>query len=104
MTNKSGGKDKGLALVLEIWPGLAGILGIGWMYSGHTIIGISLMLTGLVVFWGSYIGLFLLISVFAAVTFGVGGIFYCIICIIPVLQVGAAITSTLVLKSNLDER
>ncbi|MBE7472256.1 MAG: hypothetical protein DPW09_10245 [Anaerolineae bacterium] len=103
MRHKSGGKDKGLALVLEIWPGLAGILGIGWMYSGHTIVGISLLLTGLVVFWGSYIVLFLSITFFAAITAGLGSIFYCVICIIPVLQVGAAIVSTLMLKSTLNE-
>jgi TM2 domain-containing membrane protein YozV len=34
-------KDRNLALVLEILPGLFGILGIGWIYSGKTSTGIA---------------------------------------------------------------
>jgi hypothetical protein len=34
-------KDKGVALILEILPGLFGILGLGWIYSGNTVVGVA---------------------------------------------------------------
>ncbi|HEY9077949.1 MAG TPA: hypothetical protein VIO61_15550 [Anaerolineaceae bacterium] len=36
-------KDKGMALVLEILPGLFGFLGIGWIYAGNATPGILLL-------------------------------------------------------------
>ena len=33
-------KDRGIALVLEILPGLFGLLGFGWIYAGNTTTGI----------------------------------------------------------------
>jgi TM2 domain-containing membrane protein YozV len=47
-------KDRNIALVLEILPGLFGILGIGWIYSGKTGTGIAwligyLIWTGIVI-------------------------------------------------------
>ena len=41
-------KDRGLALILEILPGLFGFLGFGWIYSGNTTVGI-LVLIGMLV-------------------------------------------------------
>jgi len=34
-------KDRSLAIILEVVPGLVGFLGIGWIYSGFTNIGIA---------------------------------------------------------------
>jgi TM2 domain-containing membrane protein YozV len=33
-------KDRSIALILEILPGLFGIFGIGWIYAGNTTAGI----------------------------------------------------------------
>ena len=33
-------KDKGVATILEVLPGLFGFLGIGWLYAGNTAAGI----------------------------------------------------------------
>ena len=33
-------KDRSIALILEILPGLFGFLGIGWIYSGNTTAGV----------------------------------------------------------------
>lgn len=33
-------KDRSIALILEILPGLFGFLGIGWLYAGNTTAGI----------------------------------------------------------------
>jgi len=41
-------KDRNTALVLEILPGLFGILGIGWIYSGKTSTGIAWLIGYLV--------------------------------------------------------
>ena len=43
-------KDKSLALILEILPGLFGFLGFGWIYSNQTTTGI-LWLVGMLT-WG----------------------------------------------------
>ncbi|MCL4394171.1 MAG: zinc ribbon domain-containing protein [Chloroflexi bacterium] len=34
-------KDRSIAYILEILPGLFGILGIGWLYAGNTSAGIA---------------------------------------------------------------
>lgn len=36
-------KDKSIALILEILPGLFGLLGFGWIYSGNTTTGVLLL-------------------------------------------------------------
>ena len=41
-------KDRNIALVLEILPGLFGILGIGWIYSGKTGTGLAWLIGYLV--------------------------------------------------------
>ena len=41
-------KDRSIALVLEIIPGLFGFLGIGWIYSGATTTGIIWLVSVLV--------------------------------------------------------
>jgi hypothetical protein len=64
-------KDRSVAMILEILPGIFGILGIGWMYSGQMWTGIAWLVGGLV--WG----LFALILL--AVTAGFG-----CICTLPV--------------------
>jgi len=51
-------KDRGIALILEILPGLFGLLGFGWIYSGNTNAGI-LWLIG-VLFW-DFIAFFLVV-------------------------------------------
>ena len=48
--------NKGTALVLEILPAFFGIYGIGWLYAGKVATGLILLLTGLVVIWGSLRG------------------------------------------------
>jgi hypothetical protein len=37
-------KDRLLAIVLEVLPGLFGLLGIGWLYAGSTTAGVILLL------------------------------------------------------------
>ncbi len=41
-------KDRSLAIILEVVPGLVGFLGIGWIYSGYTNIGVAWLLGFLV--------------------------------------------------------
>ena len=41
-------KDRSLALILEILPGLFGFLGFGWIYSGNTSTGIAWLIGFLV--------------------------------------------------------
>lgn len=41
-------KDRSLALILEILPGLFGFLGFGWIYSGNTSTGIMWLIGFLV--------------------------------------------------------
>ncbi len=40
-------KERGIALILEILPGLFGFYGIGWIYSGKTMTGVILLGVGL---------------------------------------------------------
>jgi hypothetical protein len=37
-------KDRTLALVAEVLPGLFGLLGIGWIYAGSTTTGIAILI------------------------------------------------------------
>jgi TM2 domain-containing membrane protein YozV len=57
-------KDRSLAIVLEVLPGLFGILGIGWMYAGNINTGLAVLVGNLI---------FLAISaVIAVLTAGIG--------------------------------
>lgn len=44
-------KDRSVALILEILPGLFGLLGFGWIYAGNTGVGIA-WLVGMLVWTG----------------------------------------------------
>lgn len=57
-------KDRSIALILEILPGLFGFLGFGWIYSGNTNTGIT-WLVGVLV-W-DFVALFL-----SVITAGLG--------------------------------
>jgi len=87
--------NKGTALVLEILPTFFGIYGIGWLYAGKVATGLILLLTGLVVIWGSYAAVFLL----GALTLGLG--FVCI-CVVILLQIFIAVLSVLSLSNALE--
>jgi len=87
--------NKGTALVLEILPAFLGIYGIGWLYAGRVASGLILLLTGLVVIWGSYAAIFLL----GALTLGLG--FVCI-CVVILLQIFIAVLSVLSLNNALE--
>lgn len=41
-------KDKSIAMILEILPGLFGLYGFGWIYSGNSSTGIMLLVGGLI--------------------------------------------------------
>lgn len=41
-------KDRNMALVLEILPGLFGLYGFGWIYSGNSGLGITLLIGGII--------------------------------------------------------
>lgn len=41
-------KSRGMALVLEIFPGLLGFLGIGWIYAGRTSAGVITLIIYLI--------------------------------------------------------
>jgi len=47
-------KDRSIALILELLPGLLGFLGIGWIYAGQTTTGVIVLAIGVlcnVTFW-----------------------------------------------------
>lgn len=44
-------KDRSTALILEILPGLFGLLGFGWIYAGNTGVGIA-WLVGMLIWTG----------------------------------------------------
>jgi hypothetical protein len=64
-------KDRSIAMVLEILPGLFGFLGFGWIYSGNSSVGV-IWLIGFFV-W-TLVGV-----IISVVTGGIGAI-----CIIPI--------------------
>ncbi|GIW08920.1 MAG: hypothetical protein KatS3mg060_3725 [Dehalococcoidia bacterium] len=43
-------KQRGVALVLEVIPGLFGLFGIGWLYAANTGVGLALVL-GSILAW-----------------------------------------------------
>jgi len=78
-------KDRSVAYILEILPGLFGILGIGWLYAGNTGVGIAWLIG--VLLWD----VFAIIIDIASVGFGC-------FCSVPVNIV--LITLSSVLLSN----
>jgi TM2 domain-containing membrane protein YozV len=82
-------KDSGLALILEILPGLFGFLGIGYMYAGYTTRGI-LQLVG----WWIILAIAFVIS---AATAGIG-----FLCFAP-FAIGVPIVSGLLLKERMKQ-
>ncbi len=64
-------KDRSLAIILEILPGIFGILGLGWLYSGNVGAGIGWLMGML--FWD------LIAMIVAAFTTGVG-----LLCTVPI--------------------
>jgi hypothetical protein len=74
-------KDKNIALILEILPGLFGLLGFGWIYSGNTNTGI-LWLIG-----------YLLFSIFAVIIDVATGGLACF-CTFPVNIVAIVLSAT----------
>ncbi|MCJ7661610.1 MAG: hypothetical protein MUO67_20880 [Anaerolineales bacterium] len=60
-------KDRSIAIILEILPGLFGILGIGWIYAENTAVGILILV--LYLLWNAFSTL---LDVF------LGGFFLCI--------------------------
>ncbi len=64
-------KDRSTALILEILPGLFGLLGFGWLYAGHTNRGLAWLIGVLV--WD------VVAVVLALVTVGFG-----LLCTVPV--------------------
>ena len=95
--------NKGTALVLEILPAIFGLFGIGWIYSGRTTTGVLLLVSGLLLIWGGYGFVILGSTALAAVTFGSGSLSCCLVCVVPLLQVIAAVTSTLMLNNELSK-
>jgi hypothetical protein len=64
-------KDRNIALILEILPGLFGFLGFGWIYSGNTSTGIAWLVGYL--FW---------ILIAAVVIVATGG--FAVFCTLPI--------------------
>jgi TM2 domain-containing membrane protein YozV len=60
-------KDKSIALILEILPGLFGFLGIGWIYAGETSKGV-IWLVGFLIY-------VIISAIIIAVTAGFGACF-----------------------------
>ena len=74
-------KDRSVALILEILPGLFGFLGFGWIYSGNTSTGI-MWLVGLLV-WD------VMAFIIIALTGGLG-----FICTVPISIVIIALSAS----------
>lgn len=83
-------KDRSIALILEILPGLFGFLGLGWIYAGNLTVGV-LALVGFLLF----LGIELLVIVFT------GGLAAC--CLLP-LNLAAVAVSALLLNNYMKER
>jgi hypothetical protein len=80
-------RNNGLALVLEVVPGLFGFFGIGWLVGGFTSTGLFLLIGGII--W-LVVGSFLSI-----LTLGAG--FFCM----AVINLIVVIVSTLMLNNRL---
>jgi hypothetical protein len=60
-------KDRSVAIILEILPGLFGVLGIGWIYAENTSVGILILVIYLL--WNAFATLLDVL---------LGGLFLCI--------------------------
>lgn len=78
-------KDRSIALILEILPGLFGLLGFGWIYAGNAGAGIAWLL-GMLVWTG-------IAAVIAFFSIGVS-----LICTLPV-SIAMIIISTVMLNN-----
>lgn len=67
-----------IAMIIEIVFGLFGILGVGWLYVGNFLVG-GMLFIGWFLALGAVV---LLLTVFSAVTLGLGSVIAC--CIPPV--------------------
>lgn len=72
------GQSVSTAMIIEIVAGFFGFLGIGWIYAGRTGQGIGLLLG-----WWALIAIGV---IFAVVTFGFGGLCFCLAPVVPVLS------------------
>ncbi len=82
-------KDKSVALILEILPGLFGFLGFGWIYSNQISKGVIIL-----------ISMFVWIVIATVITILTGGIFAC--CALPV-NVAAIAISAFMLNNHMKE-
>jgi len=73
-------KDRSIALILEIIPGLFGLLGIGWIYSGNTTTGVIWLIGFLI--WTA------MATVVSLLTAGLG-----IICWLPISIILIAVSA-----------
>jgi len=80
-TSAGSPKDRSIALILEILPGLFGLLGFGWIYSGNTNTGIMWLIGVLV--W----------DVFAIIIDVITGGFGCF-CTLPVNIILVAVSAS----------
>lgn len=71
-------KNRWVALGLEILPGLFGILGIGWMYSGRTWIGVA-WLVGYLIWQGIVIAFAIWSGLLASFCAGLFGLLWLVI-------------------------
>ena len=83
-------KDRNLAMILEILPGLFGFLGFGWIYSGNTSTG-TIILIGFL-FWSFMTGFI------AVLTVG-----FSLLCTLP-LSLLAIILSTVTLNNHIKSK
>ena len=60
-------KDRSIALILEILPGLFGFLGVGWIYAGETTRGVT-WLVGFLIY-------VIISAIIIAITAGIGACF-----------------------------
>ena len=83
-------KDRSIALILEILPGLFGFLGFGWIYADNTQTGILIL-----------IGNFIMIGINVVAVFLSGGI--CCFVAVP-LEIAAIALSAYKLGQYMDTR
>ena len=78
-------KDRSLAMIIEILPGLFGFLGFGWIYAGNTSAGIIWLI--------AFLGWTVTATIISVMTGGIG-----IFCWLPI-SLGGIITSAVTLNS-----
>ncbi len=83
-------KDRSIAILLEVVPGLFGFLGIGWIYAGNIAVGLGVLVAYLV-----FIGIEILLAVVSV------GFACC--CTLPI-NIAAIAVSTLLLNNYIEQR